>query len=53
MQLLGEAAQLGEEFLVRPRLSRIYYAGRFFDYPLNPWTALRGLGSGHASAAAR
>jgi protoporphyrinogen oxidase len=36
--------QLGEEFLVRPRLSRIYYAGRFFDYPLNPWNALRGLG---------
>jgi len=33
-----------EEFLSRPRLSRIHYAGRLFDYPLRPWNALRGLG---------
>jgi protoporphyrinogen oxidase len=32
------------EFLSRPRLSRIYYAGKMFDYPLRPWNALRGLG---------
>ncbi|MFQ5679996.1 MAG: NAD(P)-binding protein, partial [Gemmatimonadota bacterium] len=35
---------LGEEFLTVPRLSRIYYDGRFFDYPLKPLNALRGLG---------
>jgi protoporphyrinogen oxidase len=35
---------LGEDFLVRPRLSRIYYRGRFFDYPLKPGNALFGLG---------
>ncbi len=35
---------LGEDFLVRPRLSRIYYRDRFFDYPLRPLSALAGLG---------
>ena len=25
---------LGDDLLRRPRLSRIYYRGRFFDYPL-------------------
>jgi protoporphyrinogen oxidase len=35
---------LGEEFLHRPRLSRIYYRGEFFDYPLKPLNALKGLG---------
>jgi protoporphyrinogen oxidase len=35
---------LKEEFLLRPRLSRIYYDGKFFDYPLNPGNVLRGLG---------
>jgi protoporphyrinogen oxidase len=35
---------LGPEFLRRPRLSRIYYGGKFFDYPLRPMNALRGLG---------
>jgi protoporphyrinogen oxidase len=35
---------LGEDLLVRQRLSRIYYRGRFFDYPLRPVNALRGLG---------
>jgi protoporphyrinogen oxidase len=33
-----------EDFLDRPRLSRIYYKGKFFDYPLKLWNALRGLG---------
>ena len=35
---------LGDEFLKRPRLSRIYYGGNFFDYPLKPMNALFGLG---------
>ena len=35
---------LGSDFLRRPRLSRIYYRGRFFDYPLKPFNALRNLG---------
>ena len=35
---------LGVDFLTRPRLSRIYYAGRFFDYPIRAANALRGLG---------
>ena len=35
---------LGDELLTRGRLSRIYYDGTFFDYPLKPANALRGLG---------
>jgi protoporphyrinogen oxidase len=35
---------LGEEFLLRPRISRIYYNQHFFDYPLKPLNALAGLG---------
>ena len=35
---------LGPELLVRPRLSRIYYRHKFFDYPLRPLNAVRGLG---------
>jgi protoporphyrinogen oxidase len=35
---------LAEDFLVRPRLSRIYYRERFFDYPLRAVNALTGLG---------
>lgn len=35
---------LGDEFLVRPRLSRIYYRNKFFYYPLKPMNALSGLG---------
>jgi protoporphyrinogen oxidase len=41
---------LGNDFLKRPRLSRIYYRGRFFHYPLRPWNALRGLGPAQALA---
>jgi protoporphyrinogen oxidase len=33
-----------DEFLMRPRMSRIFYAGKFFDYPLRAMNALRGLG---------
>jgi protoporphyrinogen oxidase len=35
---------LGQEFISVPRLSRIHYNGKFFDYPLKPANALRGLG---------
>jgi protoporphyrinogen oxidase len=35
---------LGADFIRRPRLSRIYYNGAFFDYPLKPVNALKGLG---------
>ena len=35
---------LGEDFLERPRLSRIYYSGKLFDYPLKPLNALIQLG---------
>jgi len=35
---------LGEDFLRRPRLSRIYYNRRYFYYPLRPLNALTGLG---------
>ncbi len=35
---------LGDDFLLRPRLSRIFYNGRFFDYPLRASNALRNLG---------
>ncbi|MBP7559458.1 MAG: NAD(P)/FAD-dependent oxidoreductase [Armatimonadetes bacterium] len=37
---------LGPEMLDRPRMSRIFYNGRFFDYPLKPANALRNLGMG-------
>ena len=37
---------LGDDLLTRPRLSRIYYNGKFFSYPLKPINALRGLGLG-------
>ncbi|HVT20561.1 MAG TPA: NAD(P)/FAD-dependent oxidoreductase [Mycobacteriales bacterium] len=33
-----------EDFLLRPRLSRIYYQGKLFDYPLRASNALRNLG---------
>ncbi len=35
---------LGEEFLIRPRMSRIFYRGHYFDYPLKAGNALSGLG---------
>lgn len=35
---------LGNDFLIRPRLSRIYYNNKFFNYPLKPVNALVGLG---------
>ncbi|MFN2624599.1 MAG: NAD(P)/FAD-dependent oxidoreductase [Mycobacteriales bacterium] len=38
-EILGE-----EDFLTRPRMSRIFYNGKLFDYPLRAMNALRGLG---------
>src|SRR3954453_14478890 len=35
---------LGDELLARPRLSRIYYGGQFFTYPLKALEALTKLG---------
>jgi protoporphyrinogen oxidase len=35
---------LDGDLLLRRRMSRIYYRGHFFDYPLKPLNALRGLG---------
>src|SRR5690606_2492348 len=33
-----------EDFLLRPRMSRIYYQGKYYDYPIKPLNALRNLG---------
>jgi protoporphyrinogen oxidase len=38
-EILGE-----QNFLLRPRMSRIYYRGNMFDYPLRAFNALKGLG---------
>ena len=35
---------LPDDFLERPRLSRIYYRGKFYSYPLKAFEALRNLG---------
>src|SRR3712207_63022 len=35
---------MGEEMLTRPRLSRIYWRGRYLDYPLRAADVLRKLG---------
>jgi protoporphyrinogen oxidase len=32
------------DFLMRPRMSRIYYNGKYYDYPLKAMNALRNLG---------
>ncbi len=33
-----------EDFLLRPRLSRIYYGGKYYDYPIKLGNALSNLG---------
>ncbi len=33
-----------EDFLMRPRKSRIFYDGKYFDYPLRAFNALKNLG---------
>src|SRR5579884_2731098 len=35
---------LGSNLIDRPRMSRIYYRGRFYSYPLKAFEALRNLG---------
>src|SRR5438445_12215538 len=35
---------LGEEFLLRPRMSRIFWSGRYLDYPLRGPEVIRKLG---------
>ena len=35
---------MGEDFLCRPRLSRIFYHNRFFYYPLRIFNVLKGVG---------
>src|SRR5271165_2398505 len=35
---------LPDDFIVRPRLSRIFYEGKFYSYPLNAFEALTNLG---------
>ena len=40
---------LGGEFISVPRLSRIHYGGKYFDYPLKAGNALAGLGIINAS----
>ena len=36
---------MGDDFLTRPRLSRIYYNGKFFSYPLPRRTSSAASGS--------
>jgi protoporphyrinogen oxidase len=35
---------LGDSFIQTPRLSRIFYEGKFYPYPLKIWTTLQNLG---------
>ena len=35
---------MGDEFLLRPRISRIFYDGKFYDYPLKAFNALFNMG---------
>ncbi len=35
---------LGDDFITVPRLSRIFYRGKFFAYPLKPLNALKNIG---------
>ena len=39
----------GDEFITVPRLSRIFYRGKFFDYPLKIFNALHNIGIYEAS----
>ncbi len=41
---------LPDDFLTRPRLSRIYYGGKFYAYPLKAFEALRNLGLSQSAA---
>jgi protoporphyrinogen oxidase len=41
---------LPHDFIQRPRLSRIYYEGKFYSYPLRAFEALRNLGVARSAA---
>ncbi|MFE1600707.1 NAD(P)/FAD-dependent oxidoreductase [Methylobacterium sp. ID0610] len=41
---------LPDDFIERPRLSRIYYKGRYYAYPLKAFEALRNLGLWQSAA---
>lgn len=45
-------SMLGDEFLTRPRLSRIYYRGKFFTYPLVAREVVGRLGLAEAALCA-
>ena len=36
---------MGDDFIIVPRLSRIYYEGKYYDYPLKVGNTLRNLGA--------
>ncbi len=36
---------LGDDLLTRPRLSRIFYRSKFFEYPLDIWNTVTNLGA--------
>ena len=40
---------LGEDLITRPRLSRIFYRGKFYDYPLRIFNALGNIGAYEAT----
>lgn len=42
---------LGEQLLTRPRMSRIYYNGKFFSYPLKAQDVFKGLGIAESALA--
>ncbi|MFD0578092.1 NAD(P)/FAD-dependent oxidoreductase [Dactylosporangium darangshiense] len=48
VEMLWHELLPGEDFLTRPRMSRILYRGRLFDYPLRAMNALRNLGAAEA-----
>lgn len=39
----------GQDFVLRPRLSRIFYRGKYYDYPLKIFNALSNMGPVEAS----
>jgi len=41
---------LPDDFIERPRLSRIFYKGRYYAYPLKAFEALRNLGLWESAA---
>ncbi|WP_131785340.1 FAD-dependent oxidoreductase, partial [Protofrankia symbiont of Coriaria ruscifolia] len=51
VEALWHAILPDEDFLLRPRMSRIYYQGKLYDYPLRAVNALRNLGVGQAALA--